>query len=107
MKKTLAVMLALVCVISLCACGANKELVGTYKYSELADLALEITLEIKDGKNAENTMTGEEPMAVQYKVDGEKFTLIDADGEYEGTYKDNTISVSMPELGELKFVKEG
>ncbi|MBO4897631.1 MAG: hypothetical protein J5590_04980 [Clostridia bacterium] len=104
MKKTLAVLLAIVCVISLCACGAssNSKYYGVYKAKTLGGLedmlgedALDgFTLEIKDDKKIEMTFDGETNTG-EYSIDGDKFVLKDSTDEIEGTYKDGVITIEI------------
>ena len=115
MKKTLAVLLAIVCVISLCACGnagSNSKAYGVYKAKTLGGLeemlgeeALEgFTLEIKDDKKIELTFDGETSTG-EYTIDGEKFVLKDAEDEIEGTYKDGVITIEIEGI-ECTFEKD-
>ena len=106
MKKITAVLLALLLMLSLCACGGSKEdqsLLGTYPLyameyekgtnvlaSELFDGESYITL--KSGGSAEFCLEGD-VANVKWKADGGKITVIAADGEMSGSIADGLLTL--------------
>lgn len=117
--KKLSLVLAVVMVFMLCACGASKtdkDLLGTYTlyavdYDENTTLFAdelfsgENYITLKSSSLAEMCVT-DEVMTVKWKTDDEKLTLIAADGEMEGTIEDGILSLVINDT-KMYFVAEG
>ena len=111
MKRILAFVLSAVMLLSLCACGgAADPNLGVYKlssiigmsvedYAKLADITAEeaadsFQVELKDGGKATFTIDGD-ATDLNWKLDGETFTLYDDEESLEGTLKDGEISLDV------------
>ncbi len=108
MKRILAFVLSAVMLLSLCACGGSDPNVGVYTlsslmgysvedYAEAAGLTVEeatetFKLELKNGGKAVFTIDGD-PTDVNWKLDGETFTLCDSEESLDGTLKDGEITL--------------
>ena len=102
MKKTLAVIMALVMALMLVACGASeeqKDVAGTYKCDKCkfvgdAEWTTEdFTLVLNN--DGTGTSTRELSSDVTWTLDGENFTMTEKIGEteYTGTLKDGVLDI--------------
>ena len=106
MKRITALVLALLMVLALCACGASKEdeaMLGTYTlyamdYDEksivLADGLFdgESYITLKRGGAAEMCMEGD-VANIKWKADGTKLTFTAADGDMDGSLSDGLLTL--------------
>lgn len=120
MKKALAIVLSLMMILSLAACGGSKSEdpnLGIYKgttaemfgeesdITEIYDLGDNL-IELKaDGKGT-LTLDGEE-MPMTWTLEGTKFNLVVEGIDSPGTLENGEIIIDFAEMGvNLKFVKE-
>lgn len=120
MKKIISLFLALLLLLSLAACGGQKEdpNAGVYKATSARFKSLSIRVEdvFKDGIQLELKSdgkavlsTGDVDYNIRWELEGEDFSLIAADSEYKGTLADGTL-VLQNVLGsgvDLTLEKEG
>ena len=106
MKKTLAVVVALVMALMLVACGASqatKDAAGTYKCQQskfVGDTEWvtdeEFTLELKEDGTGTRTTDGTS-YELTWKLDGETFTMTETflglTNDYTGTLKDGKLDI--------------
>lgn len=120
MKRILAFLLSAVMLLSLCACGADDPNIGVYKlskvmgftiedYAEIAEISAEeaaelFVLELKAGNKAVFTIEGD-ATDVNWKLDGETFTLYDDAESMEGALVDGTLTLNV-EGFEIVLVKQ-
>ena len=117
MKKTLSVLLILVMLLSLVACGSSEPdpnagiyygTYGTYSgFSMAADKLFEggCSLELKNGGKGEITL-GADSFNIKWSLDGEAITVSIQGEESVGTLKDGIIQIEFLGMGlELTFEK--
>ena len=106
MKKTIAVVMALVMALMLVACGASQEMkdaAGTYKCQQskfVGDTEWvtdeEFTLELKEDGTGTRTTDGSS-YDLTWKLDGETFTMTETflglTNDYTGTLKDGRLDI--------------
>lgn len=119
MKKYVALALAVLMLLSLCACGdsdGEKAVYGTYDlYAVEYDTDVYLFAEeFFSGKNYVNLKSGgiaemcldDEVAKVKWKIDGSKLTLSAADGDMEGTVENGILAVNVNGTN-LLYVAEG
>ena len=106
MKKTIAVVMALVMALMLVACGASQEMkdaAGTYKCQQSKLVGVndwetdeEFTLELKEDGTGTRTTDGTS-YELTWKLEGETFTMTETflglTNDYTGTLKDGKIDI--------------
>ena len=101
MKKTLSILLAMLLLLSLTACGSDpNEGVYEAKSAELGGISINVekvfkggfSVELKSGGKAVLRMSGEE-YNVKWSLDGTAFKLTASDSEYTGTLSDGVIKL--------------
>ncbi|MCR5736279.1 MAG: hypothetical protein K6G64_01350 [Eubacterium sp.] len=111
MKKILALVLSLMMILSLTACGGSDKYAGTYKVvsvtvqnttikkgDDLWKKAFSDESKLPymklDGKGKCTFLFDSETSEGEYSVDGEKITLKDSKESIDGKIKDNQITIS-------------
>ena len=108
MKKTLTVLLVLVLLFSLCACGEDDPNAGLYTCTKIETSGMTmgvedvfpkgVTLELKNGGRGILDVEGDSG-TIRWAMDGDKFIMETSDGTSEGTLIDGVITIELIDSG--------
>ena len=119
MKKIIAILLAVVMLLSLAACGGGEPDPNAGKYQGISAKALGMTMdmsevypgetwvELKSGGKGTVMLDGDD-FPMKWTLDGEAITITIEDVDSVGTLADGVITVDLMDMGvEMTFLKEG
>lgn len=119
MKKRIAILLTLVMLLSLAACGGGEPDPNAGKYQGISAKALGMTMdmsevypgetwvELKSGGKGTVMLDGDD-FPMKWTLDGEAITITIEDVDSVGRLADGVITVDLMEMGvEMTFLKEG
>ena len=119
MKKRIAILLTIVMLLSLAACGGGEPDPNAGKYQGISAKALGMTMdmsevypgetwvELKSGGKGTVMLDGDD-FPMKWTLDGEAITITIEDVDSVGTLADGVITVDLMDMGvEMTFLKEG